>query len=207
MGVLVMVIVASTQLLVTIIRNNNENVDTLAAYGLAEEGLEVARNIRDSNWLVGADFQGKIDQQLLWGATLPGPNETKYYVLDANTFEDAACSAGVTLGSLSSCAPWILKEVNLGNGADPENGPDPLLTQLYLQDDQGVVRYTLNHQADARISLFHRYLKVAALAVDNKDSTKVTKYRVSSFVSWKENLRAKKVVLTAELTDWKGGPL
>ena len=29
----------------------------IVAYGLVQEGLEAVRNIRDSNWLLGADFK------------------------------------------------------------------------------------------------------------------------------------------------------
>lgn len=200
LSVLVMVIVASSQLLVTIVRNNNENVNTLVAYELAQEALEGVRNIRDSDWLIGADFQGKIGANLLWGVPLPAHDGSHYYILDANRFEDGACSDTVTASTVSSCAPWILKEFSFPNG---QEASDVVLTQLYLHDQQGVFQYIHAAQPQDQPSLFHRYVKITAL----DDQEKISHYRVSAFVTWQENNRPKKISLTTELTDWKGGPL
>ena len=56
--ILTVAIVSATNLLVGLIQTNQNNVVTLQAYYLAQEGAESMRNIRDTNWLHNADFKG-----------------------------------------------------------------------------------------------------------------------------------------------------
>ncbi len=53
MSILTVAIVSATNLLISLMNSNRVNVTTLQAYFLAQEGLEIARNIRDTNWLQG----------------------------------------------------------------------------------------------------------------------------------------------------------
>ncbi len=84
-SIIVIVIVAATNLIVSIIRTNTQNQNTLIAYGLAQEGLEGVRNIRDSDWLIGASFQGKLgsktNPKIIWGQAFPdfASMDSKYY--------------------------------------------------------------------------------------------------------------------------------
>lgn len=89
MLVMVLVVYSATTLLISSIRGNVSNVNTMIAYGLAQEGIEAARNIRDSNWLLGAAFSGTVggvrNRTVIWGAELPSiEGEVRYYTVDAN---------------------------------------------------------------------------------------------------------------------------
>lgn len=205
-SILVLVIMAATSLLVSIIRTNNENVNTIVAYHLAQEGLEGMRNIRDSNWLLGADFQGQagtVTKAKVWGEVLPASaaeGEIRYYILDFNYLENNSNDQSIRadLQTIANYAPWKLKDVTPSGFVGM---PAPEQTRLYLQkkmlmNNVEQVRYV--HDPSLPQSPFYRYLKVEPFA---------SKYRVTCVVGWVESGRDKKVSLTTELTDWKGGPL
>ncbi len=206
-SVLVLVIVASTNLLVSIIRSNAENVNTLVAYGLAQEGLEAVRNVRDSNWLLGADFQGKVGEDCLWPDTcLPkSPGDKKDFIIDVHKVESLG-DANADIHTISGYAPWKITEVPAIAGE-----PDIEKTRLCMtspDDSTGsldVWYYTCSDASTDTKSLFSRYVEVDPMVYGQGTETK--KYRVSSVVKWMEVGRPKEVRLTTELTDWKGGPL
>ncbi len=204
-SVLVLVILASTNLLVSIIRSNNENENTLVAYGLAQEGVEGMRNIRDSNWLLGADFQGNIfsgAKQCLWGGCLPaGDNLGKnVFILDFKVMN----IQGPAVDSYAiPDSPWILKDVTsvVQNSEKLDQ-----ITKLCVPDPNGLTAFAYHVCSNAQgeiPSLFSRFLEVEPLLYNGG----LKKYRVSSVVHWNELGRPKEVRLTTELTDWKGGPL
>jgi prepilin-type N-terminal cleavage/methylation domain-containing protein len=211
-SVLVLVIVGVTNLLVSVIRNNNENVNTLIAYQLAQEGLEGFRNIRDSNWLLSAKFDGTIGNHQIWGQALSGsPGSTEYYTLDYHHLGyDSGSVQTVSAAEMENYAPWKLVTLPLVN-----NEPDLEASRLYIHEtalanETSQVRYIHNVDPTNKKSIFSRYLKVEALGYDRDgtpDTSKVFGYRVTAVVKWKENSRDKQVLLTTELTDWKGGPL
>ncbi len=208
MSVLIMVVVASTNLLVSIIRNNSQNINSLVAFELAQQGIEGMRNVRDSNWLLGADFKGTIGPQKnsVWGGALPDLNSTQYYTLDLKEPDPSCGDDAIDSNTISICAPWSLNSLG---GDQPKNGNSATL--LYKQGDS-LVKYV--HEQSDLPSPFHRYIKVETVTVpyndpidykNNKD--RPLKYRVTAVVSWTESGRDREVNLTTELTDWKGGPL
>lgn len=206
MSVLIMVVVASTNLLVSIIRNNNDNINSLVAFELAQQGIEGMRNVRDSNWLLGADFKGMIQKNSVWGGALPDLNSTQYYTLDLKESDPDFCKdTAINSATIANCAPWSLNSLG---GDQPKNGNSATL--LYKQGDS-LVKYV--HAQSDLPSPFHRYLKVesVAYALPNgqtpKNPNQVLKYRVTAVVDWTESGRDREVSLTTELTDWKGGPL
>ncbi len=206
--VLVLVILASTNLLVAIIRNNTENENTVVAYGLAQEGLEALRNVRDSNWLLGADFQGSVGGKCLWagGVCLPGSLGTKKsFALKMQEIEDLGVGP-VGSDAIPNYAPWELKDVT---PVLPGDSPAVQDTQLYLVASSGGDAEWYQpcfSPCTADPSIFSRWIEVEPLA-HGTETTKVQKYRVSAVVRWKEIGRDKEVRLTTELTNWKGGPL
>ncbi len=209
-SVIVLVILAATNLLVSIIRSNNENVNTLEAYGLAQEGIEAIRNIRDSNWLLGADFQGKVGITCLWpeNQCLPGSvGVKKYFAVKFNQIQSMG-SSQVYLTEISNYAPWGLKDVTPPSPMEPVSVQE---TQLYIFSPTGSndVWYQpcFSFCTTLTPSLFSRYIEVDPLPYGTNEPNKVRKYRVSSVVRWQEGIRPKEVRLTTELTDWKGGPL
>lgn len=204
-SVLVLVILASTNLLVSIIRSNTENVNTLIAFGLAQEGLEGMRNVRDSNWLLGADFQGKVGTDCLWpNGCLPSSlADKKDFTIDFQT----GGSGSDDISGIKNYAPWKIEDVTSGTG-----DPDPLKTQLCVTSGDSstgssdVWYYTCTVTSTDQKSPFFRYVEVDPMGY-GPAATTVKKYRVSSVVKWAEGTREKEVRLTTELTDWKGGPL
>ena len=218
MAVLLMTVVGATQVLVSIIRSNNENVHALIAYQLAQEGLEGFRNVRDSNWLLNADFDGQIDGNKVWDVALPAvPGTTRYYILDYKQLGDSSFalpppSAQVNVAEIPNYAPWKLSEVQ------PDQDQVVKEATLYLHavndpanPDRLQTRYVHAGFGDDKKSIFSRYLKVEALPYEQNgvtvDDSKVFKYRVTAVVSWKEQNRDKDFRLVTELTDWKGGRL
>lgn len=190
-SVLVVVIVASTNLLVTIIRTNTENQNTLVAYGLAQEGLEAVRNIRDSNWLLGADFQGKVGSDCLWagGVCLPDTvGITKDFSIEVQMVQFGG-DANPGVQSIPLYSPWKLQDVSA-----IASEPSVESTQLCFAEGWYMPCGNLGQENK---SLFSRYVEISV--VTDK------KYRVSSVVRWLESGRKKEVRLSTELTDWKGG--
>ena len=111
-AVLSIVLLAATSSLVTIIRTNADNRNTIIAYGLAQEGVEAIRNIRDSDWLLGSDFRKKGvigSNNIIWGATLPAEKETKYYSVDYN-INVVKQNNNMTMLN-STAAPWKLSSL------------------------------------------------------------------------------------------------
>lgn len=213
-SVLILVILASTDLLVTVIRSNTANVNTLVAYGLAQEGLEVVRNIRDTDWLLGADFQGKVDGTCLWRTGVCLPQTTgvpQFFALmlhpNPTSFNSINPLLAVDTGGIATYSPWELFNIPRSSGKT--------YTQLYLPGSAsklssvGSALYqpcfgsTNCPNSNKNPSIFLRYIEVEAL----RGGTKIQKYRVSSVVTWVEQALNKQVVLTTELTNWKGGPL
>lgn len=207
MAIIVMVVFASTNLLVSIIRSNAENTHTLIAYGLSQEGLEAVRNMRDSDWLLGAGFDGVIHGQadsMPWGATFPSVvNDKHFYTVDFKHFETGSSTSAQNLFSMSS--PWVLTDITDTNSTDEKTYAQMVDTALYTnKDDEGDVLYTHDHVDDP--TLYHRYISIEQLPYSlngTAPSGKFLKMRVTSVVSWKEQSRDKEVRLTTELTDWK----
>lgn len=56
--ILTIAVVTATNLLIGLINSNKNNVKTLQAYYEAQEGIELVRNIRDTNWLHNVDWLG-----------------------------------------------------------------------------------------------------------------------------------------------------
>lgn len=206
-SVLILVISAAINLTVSNIRSNQSNADSIIAYGLAQEALEALRNIRDSNWLLGADFQGKVGETCIWGNCLPDSfSQTQYFVIDRNSIAQSS-GAEIELSQISQYAPWKLLAVSARN-----SNMDLGKTRLYLEN-QDFTRYkhvfSGEPVGDAYTNLleskFYRYLEVTP--GNYKNGLKTMKYQISAVVKWRDGLRDREVRLVTELTDWKGGAL
>lgn len=194
MAIMVLTVFASTNLVVSIIRSNSENVKTLIAYGLAQEGLEGFRNIRDSNWLLGGSFDGKIwikgNPVSIWAdEDLPVTlDETRYYTIDYKSLSAGKFFIPITDPAvLSAHIPWDLESLD-------EQEIDGKKTNLRMETDNvtGEIRY--RHSESGEETPFSRYLIV--MREENA-------YIVSSIVSWEEFGREKEVRLDTALTNWK----
>ena len=210
MSVMVMVIVSATNLVVSAIRSNTSNINTLIAYGLAQEGLEGVRNIRDSNWLLGAGFNGMIsvgtDDFFVWGKAINDSEDEVFYTIDLDAFQKNS-NPVEKVYSLAHFVPWRLKVLEFG---DLES--DKTLIKKYINENTGEFRY--GHSSSSVLlpssekTPFHRYISIKKVKTDfdNKPED-FNKMRVSSVVAWMEGNRERELRLDTELTDWNKGQL
>lgn len=190
LAVMVLVIFSSTNLVVSIIRSNNENINTIIAYGLAQEGLEAVRNIRDSNWLLGADFNATLKENKVWGAAFPGfGSDDLIYTVEYEKLEPSNETID-TPGMLFRVVPWDLQVLT-----------DTTKARLYKLetkrgDERKEIKYT--HDPSGTPTPFTRYVIIQPREYEEGEG-----YIVSSVVTWDESGRAKQVRLDTEITNWK----
>lgn len=115
--ILTMVIFTVTSLVVSIIRTNKENIDTLVAYGLAQEALEGIRNIRDSDWLLGAGFDGNLSGSsgagnAVWGTYLNPVGDVLYMTIEPKKLFVGVQETVDTRAKVADVAPWELMPIN-----------------------------------------------------------------------------------------------
>lgn len=206
-SILVLVIVTASNVLTVVIRTNTDNVSSMVAYGLAQEGLEGIRFIRDSNFVLGLDFDGTVQSSssMVWGEKLfdkiSGRPSNFILVNRDNVLK------GCSKINLSDCLPLGLKEVG-SDVAQLVSDNSTLVYKLvgggvsgnefsYIQTDGGLPA------SGATATQFHRVIHVAPFKT-TAASTEFDGIRLSSMVFWNAsgNIQ-KKVVLTSELTDWK----
>lgn len=208
-SILVLVVFSSTSLLISSIRSNIQNVNTIIAFGLAQEGLEAVRNIRDSDWLLGAKFNGVVGTKLqnvkIWGAPFPSYPEDQsihYYKVD-RLQPDTNLTINPTLSQLSSFTPWSLEDITVDTNFDYGNDEK---TVLYKLNDETTGFGGYSH-AGSEASPFHRFIMISPVAYSSSEMNspvdQFLKMRVTSVVQWKEGGRDKEVRLDSELTDWK----
>ncbi|PIR54992.1 hypothetical protein COU74_04630 [Candidatus Peregrinibacteria bacterium CG10_big_fil_rev_8_21_14_0_10_36_19] len=101
MMILTVAIVSATNLLIGLIDTNKNNVQTLQAYYLAQEGVEAVRNIRDTNWLHNADFKG---DDYLFGIFDYG--KTYSIELTSRGWEGSTWKELEDKGELKAYLPW-----------------------------------------------------------------------------------------------------
>ena len=209
-SVIVMVIVSATNILTMVMRTNADNVDSMLAYGLAQQGMESLRFIRDSNAVLGLEFDGSAKAGAatkVWGEKLfesAASSPSEFVLIDKKP------STGCKTNNLADCMPVSLKAVTgssvgdlaksdqtlvyLNQTATSSDGPGSF---QYLQTG-GDISYA---PAGAVSTPFHRILRVEPNS--ESGSTTQNSLRVSSMVFWNAAGIDKKVVLTSELTDWK----
>ncbi len=217
MAVLVLVVFSATTLLVSIIRANNENMSRMVAYGLAQEGIEAIRNIRDSDWLLGADFSGKVGSggaYVPWVSASSGFSSSgmeSCYVLDYGVWSTSGISPVVNVSDLAGKLPWMLTSINCDSSGKPTDDSKTLLKKVV--SDRGGRNETFFMVSSGVVSSedtpFHRFIRIKAQYVNKNGvlpgaSTKpANRYVVTSVVYWNESGRDAKVELNTELTDWK----
>jgi len=202
MAVLTLVIFTATNLLVSIIRSNAENIHTLTAYGLAQEGLEAVRNMRDSDWLLGSRFNGKLGsfQKEIWGAAFPdGGGDEGYFTVSLGSLVRSPMKIS-SIYALVDYMPWKFRSIK---------GPDDSNVLIYkFTDRDGRVLYKNKPDFLASggvLTPYSRYLYVKNIS--DPGATALQKIRVESVVKWRESSHDKEIKLVTELTDWNIGQL
>lgn len=107
--ILTVAIVSATNLLISLINTNANNVKTLQAYYLSLEGIEAVRNIRDTNWLLNENWLAEGGAGGLWGE---GFSEVNSVNLKKSTVSGVAFDIDSSAG-LKSFAPF---EVSSSDG-------------------------------------------------------------------------------------------
>lgn len=196
--ILTVAIVSASSLLVSMVKTNKLNVQSLQAYFLAQEGIESVRNIRDTNWLHNLGFRGG-------GGVYTELEEDKYYsvFLDENGWRNSGTVENASsTGQLSTMKPWEFTEL-----------PYVLYNQSFglVMDEVGGYISSAGSSDDP---VFYRYIQVldacendsvldASLIGDECDDFLL----VRSVVNWKDGSRDREVALETVLSNWKGGAL
>lgn len=206
MMILTVAIVSATNLLIGLISSNQNNLTTLQAYYLAQEGLEAVRNIRDTNWLHNQEWLGEDSEQLWRGSFLPTDDGESYAVnlehggFDLGAEAPSSDAPESTLVSISSAKPWSIDSVNnnaIFRNVDVDNvylGPSKDGSSV----DTGFKRTIIIKKYDCSDS-------GANLSCDEADDNKYV--LVESKVEWKLGAKERELTLSEVLTDWKGGAL
>jgi len=197
MMILTVAIVSATNLLTGIIDSNRDNLTTLQAYYLSQEGLEMVRNIRDTNWLHNRDWLGASSAGL-WGDKFEIPNKyavnLSYHGMTILA-QETPKGTNVTSVMLAAARPWIVQNSPSGAKIYRHAGVG---TAYFDSDitgrDTGFKRTIILKQYDCK------YLPVG-LCADGKYVL------VQSEVEWDLGAKHRDFVLSEVLTNWKGGAL
>lgn len=203
-SVLVLVIVSASNVLAVVMRTNADNVNSLVAYGLAQEGLENMRFIRDSNFVLGLDFDGTAKgKPSVWVDKLfdKGFGSSSNFILINNDRVGSTC----TQANLSNCLPVSLKKVD-GDVDSLVKAASTLVYRVGGKDEVfSFVQSSDGQPANSVATQYHRVIHVQPFKVNPVVGvpSDYDSIRVSSMVFWIAGGIEKKVVLTSELTDWK----
>lgn len=191
-------LISITQLITTTIQANQLNTARLQAYYLAEQGIELTRHVRDSNWLQNIGFDASGPQNSLWrspsGSTANITPTTKSIIVDVQTNNIGSTQKNVTLA-----------EANQAN------------QRIFLnRNQQNQVSY-FTHFSDTT-SIPTQFRRVINITTDFQDFQKLENHLdledldlsenlilVESLVQYGDNYD-KEISLKTILTDWKEGP-
>lgn len=208
LAMLGIVFLAITTLFISSLRANKANLHSLTAYNLAQEGLELFRNGRDSNWLQNygwlgtAGFSAPLDVI----SSLAEVGDYTYLVmaLDISASSDFGIQAKDLGPLISEALVQARKEIWLCDIRDNLSPVGIYSVNNFAADDSCEA-----FDAGSLLSPYRRFLRVDVLEKDL--ANQIVKVRVTATVLWKEPWNQagdlSRVDLSAELTDWKGGPL
>ncbi len=201
--VLTVAIVSATNLLVGLIGTNQNNLTTLQAYYLAQEGLEAVRNIRDTNWLHNRGWLGE-DSVQLWGGDfkIPQAGDENFYAVN---LEYAGFNVGANEGELGSVGallgsrPWSIE----GKEGEFKTAAPFLAAKIFKNTDGDNVYLGPAKNAAPEDTGFKR-----TIIIKKYNSEDEGKYvLVQSKIQWNLGSKERELTLSEVLTDWKGGAL
>lgn len=189
--ILTVAIVSSTSLLVGLINTNRSNVQTLQAYYLAQEGVELMRNVRDTNWLYNVDWLHGLEKNEGFAINLRDPRNVGIGVFSYDGSSAAGAGASAALDSiLSAFSPWEVL-----NGFS--NSEIKVVDEVFLSSVGG--------EGDVSTG-FLRTLTVSDYPdCDFDDCSDFV--LVESKVTWDGQGKERVVLINEVLTNWKGGAL
>lgn len=213
-------IVSITLLVVDTIGANSANLKNFQAAQLSQEGLEIVRNMRDSNWIRNLDWFASVSAKengayfpLAWADANPDPgleesaggNEDSprgfYFTVDHNpNYAAFAFNSGPGIISESKVQPWILTPLSRANLAER--------SRLYLCSDP--LKPLFVHDKEKwdceKASLFSRYIIVEPYKIREYGDRPLL-VRVRSVTEWQGRNGVRRVELVEDLTDWRRSAL
>jgi prepilin-type N-terminal cleavage/methylation domain-containing protein len=106
LAVLFIVSVALTGIMSLIVQNiqvQSINKDNIIASSLAQEGIEMIRQVRDANWNLGQSFDAgladgsyKIDYRMSLPQSIVSPSDTRLYLKDGFYINQSGADSGLT---------------------------------------------------------------------------------------------------------------
>lgn len=203
MLILTVAIVSATNLLIGLISSNQNNLTTLQAYYLSQEGLEAVRNIRDTNWLHNRGWLGK-DSEQLWGGSFEIPNdEANYSAVNLEYFAFNEPASGDSLNTVNEVAafrPWSIDNANSGKIFRNVDGDN-----VYLGPNKGAESVDTGFKRTIVIQKYDCEKSNVKLPCDAENKDKYV--FVESKVEWNLGAKQREFTLSEVLTDWKGGAL
>lgn len=178
--ILTIAIISASNLLVGLVRTNKLNTQTLQAYYFAQEGIELVRNIRDTNWLLNVGFS---DEGIGKGDFILDKGETYAINLNEGGWANSKDFSVIDEGGLNVYKPW---DIRAGNLNDKYN-------------DVFKLDFISGSEEENVVSPFYRRIEISG---DEKDFV-----LVRSIVSWKDGKNDREVSLETILSNWKGGAL
>lgn len=203
MMILTVAIVSASNLLSGIIDSNRNNLTTLQAYYLSQEGLEMVRNIRDTNWLHNMDWLGKGSIQVWRGQFKFGENIV--HMVDAagtkSSIKKDDYSNPTSILEVGSQSPWTIGGSSLGkiyrHGKSIQDKPF-LDSNSSNAEDTGFKRTIVVSAYDCK------YLVAKGVPCPSDKDSYVL---VQSKVEWSIGAKKRDLVLSQVLSNWKGGAL
>ncbi|MBD3157052.1 prepilin-type N-terminal cleavage/methylation domain-containing protein [Candidatus Peregrinibacteria bacterium] len=195
-SIVVLIIMTATNLLVSSMRANRNNVNRIIAYNLAQEALEGVRNIRDGNWLQNQYWRGNGDYAF-FGEPFVGDGN---YIIQKKhaLFSKGQCGQGADfvndVDTVTAASPWELALYN-----DEKS-------KLYIRESD-YTEYT--HEPVNNFSGFKRWVEIETVPYEGglEEDTYKLKLNVTAVVEWEERSREQQLRIPMILTDWKSGTM
>ncbi len=194
-SIVVLIIITATNLLVSSMRANRNNVNRIIAYNLAQEALEGVRNIRDGNWLQNQYWRGDDEYAFFEESFI---KDGRYIIQKKyNLFTKEQCNLGQKLNSVSTvmaASPW-----KIASYTDEKS-------KLYIKES-GHTEYT--HDIGQNFSGFKRWVEIQTVHYGGglKEDASKLKLNVTAVVEWEERSREEQLRIPMILTDWKSGTI
>lgn len=213
--VIALTITSITFLVVDTISANAANMRTFQASQLSQEGLELVRNMRDSNWIRNLDWLGSQENNREGAyfalnfaktnnleAIKKDPNleiNSYYYTVDHSPNFEMQMGSSEFMASGREL-PWKIKSI----------GKSDLLESGKLYECDDVRKPIFVHDSEAwgctNQSLFTRYIVIEPYELDEYGKNTFM-IRVRSVTQWQGRNGLQSVELLEDMTDWRRSSL
>jgi len=187
-GLVMSVIIGSLTIGVYTSRIGRNSKNRLIALYLAQEPIEVLRNMRDSNWLKMEEDTGDVYK---WDDGFNFANPCKI-----GNIQNHWCSFDLEFDRHENIGPeddtWSWERKIVGS---PESCGDGCQIKLDNGEDFGDIGYGFYNHEYGKKTNFYR-----AIQLDRSETDKIT---IISKVVWKEGDKVREVKLSETITNWR----